>query len=72
MSKMVAYGHQMREVFDLEAEGSKSAEFRSHAEWARIIAAEIRKRGTANSKKVAGANGEALPPHRRKGFFMTH
>jgi hypothetical protein len=62
MSKMIAYGHQMREVFDLEAEGSKSEESRSQAKWARIIAAEIRKQGMTNSKRVALANGEALPP----------
>jgi hypothetical protein len=71
MSKMVAYGHQMREVFDLEAEGSKSAESRSQAEWGRIIAAEIRKQGTANSMKVARANGEALPPQTERFLYDT-
>jgi hypothetical protein len=71
MSKMVAYGHQMREVFDLEAEGSTSAESRSQAEWARIIAAEIRKQGTANSMKVARANGEALPPQTERFLYDT-
>ena len=69
---MVAYGHQMREVLDLEAEGSKSAESRSQAEWARIIAAEIRKQGTANSKKVARANGEALPPQADSVYHACH
>jgi hypothetical protein len=71
MSKMIAYGYQMREVFDLEAEGSKSAESRSQAEWARIIAAEIRKQGTANSKRVALANGEALPPQTERFLYDT-
>jgi hypothetical protein len=71
MSKMIAYGHQMREVFDLEDEGSKSADSHRQAEWARIIAAEIRKQGTANNKKVARGNGEAVPPQ-TEGSFMTH
>ena len=61
----------MREVFDLEAEGSKSADSHSQAEWARIIAAEIRKQGTANSKKVARANGEALPPQTERFLYDT-
>jgi hypothetical protein len=71
MSKMVAYGHQIREVFDLEAEGLKPEESRSQAEWARIIAAEIRKQGTANSERVARANGEALPPQTERFLYDT-
>jgi hypothetical protein len=71
MSKMIAYGHQMREVLDLEAEDSKSADSHSQAEWARIIAAEIRKQGTANSMKVARANGEALPPQTERFLYDT-
>jgi hypothetical protein len=70
MSKMIAYGHQMREVFDLEAQGQKPEGFRSQAEWARIIAAEIRKQGMAHAKGVAQANAK-LSPHTREGSFMT-
>jgi hypothetical protein len=61
----------MREVFDLEAEGSKSEGSRSQAEWARIIAAEIRKQGMTNSKRVALANGEALPPQTERFLYDT-
>ena len=63
MSKMVEYGHQMREVFDLEAEGSKPEELRGQAEWARFIAAEIRKQGMVNSGEEHGQM-EKLSPHR--------
>jgi hypothetical protein len=71
MSKMVEYGHQMREVFDLEAEGSKPEELRGQAEWARFIAAEIRKQGMVNSREVARANGEAIPPQAGKFLYDT-
>jgi hypothetical protein len=71
MSQMVAYGHQMREVFDLEAEGSKLAEVRSQAEWVGTIAAEIRKRGMVNSKRVARANGEPVPPQAKRFLYDT-
>jgi hypothetical protein len=71
MSQMVAYGHQMREVFDLEAEGLKPEDARSQAEWARTIAAEIRKQGMAKSKEVIPGNGEAVPPEADTFFYDT-
>jgi hypothetical protein len=71
MNKMIEYGHQMREVFDLEAEASKPAELRSQAEWTRIIAPEIRKEGMEKTKEVAQANGEAVPPQRENFLYDT-
>ena len=62
MHKMTQYAQEMREAFDLEADGSKADEPRNRAEWARIIAAEIRKQGMARSKEVLQGSGEAVPP----------
>ena len=61
MNKMIEHGHQMREVFALETEGSKAEAPRTQAQWARIVAAEIRNQGMAKAKEVSQANGEAVP-----------
>ena len=52
MHQMTEHEQAMREAFDLEADGSKADEPRNRAEWARIIAAEIRKQGMARSKEI--------------------
>jgi hypothetical protein len=59
------------QIFGLEAEGLKPEDARSQAEWARTIAAEIRKRGMAKSKEVIPANGEAVPPQADTFFYDT-
>jgi hypothetical protein len=59
---MVEYEQKLQEAFDLEAEGSKAEGPRNRAEWARIIAAEIRKQGMARSKEVLQGSGEAVSP----------
>ena len=61
MNKMIEHGHQMREVFALDAEGAKADGPRNQAQWARIVAAEIRNQGMATAKEVSQANGEAVP-----------
>jgi hypothetical protein len=71
MSGMIEYGHQMREVFALEADGSKADGPRNQAHWARIVAAEIRKQGMAKAKEVSQANGEAVPPPTEKFLHDT-
>jgi hypothetical protein len=58
---MRVYANTMREAFALEAEGLKGDRIRGQAEWARFIAAEIRKQGMARTKEVIQANGEAVP-----------
>ena len=44
---------------------------RNRAEWARIIAAEIRKQGMARSKEVLQGSGEAVPPAAEKFLHDT-
>ncbi|MEP6959795.1 MAG: hypothetical protein ABI980_13785, partial [Nitrospirota bacterium] len=53
---------EMNEVFYFEAKGLNAGGSRNRAEWARIMAAEIRKQGTVHAKEVGLANGEAIPP----------
>ncbi len=60
MYKMTQYAQEMREAFNLEADGLKADEPRNRAEWATMIAAEIRKQGTARSKEVLQENGEGI------------
>ena len=52
----------MREAFDFGVDGLKADEPRNQAEWARMIAAEVRKQGMARSKEVLQGSGEAVPP----------
>jgi hypothetical protein len=68
---MLEYASEMRQAFELEAEGSKAHEPRGRAEWARIIAAEILKQGATKSNEVAQANKEAVPPKADKFFYDT-
>src|SRR5688572_20006318 len=51
MYKMTQHEQSMREAFDFEVDGLKADEPRNQAEWARMIAAEIRKQGMARSRK---------------------
>jgi hypothetical protein len=62
MYKMTQHEQSMRETFDFEVDGLKANEPRNQAEWARMIAAEVRKQGMARSKEVLQGNGEAVPP----------
>src|SRR5215831_20955931 len=61
VNKMIEYAEGMQKVFDLEAKGSNGDGHRNRAEWARMMAGEIRKQGMARAKTVAQANGEVLP-----------
>ena len=71
MNQMLEYDEGMREAFELEAEGSKADGPRDKAEWARFVAAEIRKQGMAKSKEVTPANGETVPPRADKFLYDT-
>ena len=71
MNQMAVYARGMDEAFKLQAEGSKADGPRNKAEWARFMAAEIRKQGMAKSTKVAQGNGEAVPPEAGKFLFDT-
>jgi hypothetical protein len=61
MNKMIEYAEHIQEGFDLEAEGRTAEGPRNRAEWAKMMAAEIRKQGMARTKDVMQANGEAVP-----------
>ena len=71
MNKMVEYAQEMREAFDLEAEGSNAEGPRNRAQWAEILAAEIKKQAIARSKEVTQANREAVPPKADKFLYNT-
>ena len=62
MHKTIEYTAEVQEAFDLEAEGLKADGPRNRAEWARMMAVEIKKQGIARVKDVVQANGEAVRP----------
>jgi len=62
MFKMLEYQREVNRAFELESQGAKAEEPRNRAEWARRVAAELYNRGTARSKEVTQAMGEAVPP----------
>ena len=70
MYKMVEYEQKLQEAFDLEAEGSKAEEPRNRAEWARIIAAEIRNKGWRKARKSLKPIG-GCPATGRKFLYDT-
>ena len=61
MHKAMEYTEEIQEAFDLEAKGLKAEGQRNRAEWARMMAVEIKKQGMARIKDVVHANGEAVP-----------
>ncbi len=61
MNQMIDYADHLKEGFALEAEGKPAEESRNRAEWAKMMAAEIRKQGTARSKDLIQPNGEVVP-----------
>lgn len=66
MNMMVEYGQQIQEAFDLEALDKNAEEPRNRAEWAKMMAAEVRKQATARTKDASHADGEAIPPPTEK------
>src|SRR5215472_12720803 len=71
VDKMIEYAEGMQKVFDLEAKGSNADGHRNRAEWARMMAGEIRKQGTARAKTVTQANGEVLPSPDETRLYNT-
>ncbi|MEO7864240.1 MAG: hypothetical protein ABIU05_28165 [Nitrospirales bacterium] len=68
MNQMIDYAQHLEEGFALEAEGKPAEESRNRAEWAKMMAAEIRKQGTARAKDLIQPNGEAVPPFTDKSL----
>ena len=71
MYKMLEYGTESRDAFELESKGKNAEDSRNRAEWAKAIAAEIFKRSETRSKEVDVANGEAIPPEEQKVLHDT-
>jgi hypothetical protein len=71
MHKMLEYGRESRDAFELEFERLNAEEPRNRAQWAKAIAGEIHKRSEARSKEVKLANGEALPTGAEKILHDT-
>ena len=61
MNQMIDYADHLKEGFALEAEGKPAEDSRNRAEWAKMMAAEIRKQGTARTKDLIQPNGEVEP-----------
>jgi len=66
MTQMLAYAEGMKDSFSPEAKGSTAQDLRNQAGWARRMAAEMGKQGTARAKQLVHANDEGLPlPHQK-------
>ena len=61
MNKMIEYAEHIQEGFDLEADGKSAEGPRNRADWAKMMAAEIRKQGMARAIDIPQTNGEAVP-----------
>ena len=68
MHKTLEYTEEIREAFHLEAEGLEAEGHRNRAEWARMMAVEIKKQGLVRTKGVAQSHGEAVR-HQRRHFY---
>jgi hypothetical protein len=62
MFKMTEFRQERNLACALEAQGEPAHTEYHPAEWARRLAAELRKQGTARSKDLAQAKGEAIHP----------
>jgi len=58
MHKTIEYATEAQEAFDLEAQGLKADEPRNRAEWARMMAVEMKKQGLTRSHGMVRPNGE--------------
>ena len=71
MNQMLDYAEAMKEVFDLEDKGLKAEEPRNRAEWARMMAVEIKKQGMARAHAAPQVNGEVLPSPDERPLYDT-
>lgn len=69
---MLEYGEEIQEAFGKEAKGVNAYHDRNRGEWARMMAAEIKKQGMARSQNIALANGEAVPPSTEKFLYNAN
>jgi hypothetical protein len=62
MHKTLEYTTEVKEAFELDANGLKADATRNRAEWARMMAVEMKKQGIARVKDRVQANGETVLP----------
>jgi hypothetical protein len=58
MHKTIEYTEEIREAFDLEGKGLNAVEPRNRAEWARMMAVEMKKQGLTRSQGMVEISGE--------------
>jgi len=71
MLQTIEYAQGMRTSFELEKNGQQSEAPRNLAEWARMMAAEIKKQGAVRAAKMSRSNGEVVPPTAEQGWPDT-
>jgi hypothetical protein len=71
MFKMTESRQEQNLACALEGQGDPAHTEHHRAEWARRLAAELRKQGMARSKELAHAKGEAIPPDVTQIFHDT-
>ena len=71
MHQMMEYREGIQDAIALESEGTKAHGPRNQAEWARRVAAEMKKAGQARSQQARQAQGEAVPSDAPQCLFDT-
>jgi hypothetical protein len=60
MHKTIEYTEEIREAFDLEGKGLNAVDPRNRAEWARMMAVEMKKQGLTRSHDMIEIHGECI------------
>jgi hypothetical protein len=60
MHKTIEYAAEIKDAFDLEAQGLKSDGPRNRGEWARMMAVEMKKQGVIRINGMVQINGECV------------
>ena len=67
LNQSIQYANETRRAFALEAAGMNGEACRDRAEWARMMAVEIKNQGTHRTNTVAYSNGEAVGDSAEQG-----
>jgi hypothetical protein len=60
MHKTIEYAAEAKDAFNLEAQGLKADGPRNRAEWARMVAVEMKKQGLTRANGMVQVNGECV------------
>jgi aminoglycoside phosphotransferase family enzyme len=71
MLKMIEHRQERNLACTLEAQGDPAPTEHHRAEWARQLATNLHRRGTARSKELAQAKGEVIPPETDQSLHDT-